>query len=285
MKRYRPKHWHYLYELLFPNGKRYVGHGRDAQRRWDEHAKWARLNKRKAPVYDAIRKFGWENVCKRIILIGCMDYIVEMEAVVIEELETTDRRFGYNVAPGGNKSPTANPIVCKKISQSKFRHWQDPEYRAVMLGVLSTYERTPEHNKKNGDAKRISWQNSEWRINQIAKRVGKKDSEETKQLKGESSRQAWRKPERHQRGVEAMLGNDNTLGFVWINNGTERRQISRDIPLPEGWFYGMLATHMNGRKIITNGTSERRIYPLGLVPEGWWFGRRTDVQFGTKPKA
>lgn len=283
MKRYQPRHS--LYVLIFPNGKRYYGYSCDEERRWREHEQTARLGKSPLLVSRAIRRHGWVNVKKQLVLIGPLDYVLEMEEKAIAAYNTLAPN-GYNVAPGGKKAPSSNPDVGAKISIALVEHFKDPARRAHMSAVNTGRVMTAEQNSKNSAAKVKNWKDPKFRAAQIKVRTGKKNSAETKQRKSVSIKEAWaRDLERHTRQSQRFQGNDYTLGMVWINDGFKNKMIKESGVLPEGFKLGMLSTHMIGRKIITNGSNERRIYPNDPLPDGWWFGRLPNVKFGPKAKA
>lgn len=74
----------------------------------------------------------------------------------------------------------------------------------------------------------------------------------------------------------------NTEGYIWIHNGNERRMISRDSTIPEGWELGSGFGSTEGLIMISNDNGERRyIDPLDKVPDGWWIGRDYSPTEGT----
>ncbi len=54
----------YLYKLTFPDGKVYIGTAFDIKKRWANKGGGYRGQK----VWEAIRKFGWENITKEILM-------------------------------------------------------------------------------------------------------------------------------------------------------------------------------------------------------------------------
>jgi hypothetical protein len=100
-----------VYCLTFPNGKRYVGRGyssptskgrgrRGIEKRWNDYA---RLDCKKQPkLYNAIIKYGWENVKKEVILLTDdveRQYAVEKQLIALWNLQS--HKYGYNISPGG----------------------------------------------------------------------------------------------------------------------------------------------------------------------------------------
>jgi group I intron endonuclease len=94
-----------IYCFTFPNGKKYIGKTEvSLKRRLISHRHEANREEstRNSYLYNAVRKYGWEN-----ILIEVMeehddtDALNEAEVRLIEENKTTDRQFGYNLREGG----------------------------------------------------------------------------------------------------------------------------------------------------------------------------------------
>jgi len=100
-----------IYCLTFPNGKRYVGRGyschtknlrgkRGIEKRWGDYA---RLDcKKQYKLYNAIKKYGWENVKKEVILETDdveRQYTVERQLIALWNLQ--NHKYGYNISPGG----------------------------------------------------------------------------------------------------------------------------------------------------------------------------------------
>ena len=106
---------------IFSQG--YVGVSSNVEKRWNGH----RLNPQSGHFSNAIKKYGWDNLVKKVVLIGEEDYCLEIES----KLRPTDQ-IGWNLVKGGGKPPSAlgkkfGPMpetVRVKISLAKkgFRH-------------------------------------------------------------------------------------------------------------------------------------------------------------------
>ena len=90
-----------LYSLTFPDGKKYFGISLNPNRRLSRHRRIAETGKKSYPLYQAIRKHGFENIKFRVLSEGIPEVIQELEIQRIKRYKTADRRFGYNVSPGG----------------------------------------------------------------------------------------------------------------------------------------------------------------------------------------
>ena len=93
-----------VYMYTFPNGKRYVGQSVNIKERWWSTAKDARAGVLDFPVLRAIRKYGWDNVTKEVLLV-CPQYALDYWEIamvdawdsLVEDLGGT----GYNAIPAG----------------------------------------------------------------------------------------------------------------------------------------------------------------------------------------
>ena len=171
--------WHCLYELEFPNGKKYLGITSNYDLRWNQQCRAAKRKQQDFPLYRAIRKFGEETVKRRLLLYGTLEYVREME---IKAIATYNTRVphGYNVAMGGQTSPSAAPEVLKKMSEGQLRVWSNPEYRERMRLKAKQRVRSPEHCASISAAKKREWQNPEARQKYVDSHKGKTPSAETR---------------------------------------------------------------------------------------------------------
>lgn len=106
-----------LYKLSFPNGKIYIGQTNNFTLRMQQH-KSAAFKGYCRLVDKAIRKYGWENISKEIILTCDKDSIDAFEREYIKLLNTTNHYFGYNLDSGGNKNKVHSEETKRKISLS-----------------------------------------------------------------------------------------------------------------------------------------------------------------------
>lgn len=92
----------YIYALVGPSGKRYVGLSKDPRARAHSHFRRARENRGRHPLYDAIRSHGREMFTLEV-LAGPMtlEEAREAEREWIARFRSTLRSEGYNVSPGG----------------------------------------------------------------------------------------------------------------------------------------------------------------------------------------
>jgi hypothetical protein len=104
---------HSCYIITFSNGKVYVGiTSGTIESRVGQHIKDSR--RRNFPVCGALRKYEFT---VEALDVGTKEYVEMLEISAIAALESQDRRFGYNVADGGN-SPTKTKEIREKISRT-----------------------------------------------------------------------------------------------------------------------------------------------------------------------
>jgi len=92
-----------LYELLFPNGKRYWGYTIEGTPNRFKNGHVATAKRGSDIILSrAIRKYGPENIKVFVRAIGPFSYIRRLEIEAIRVYKTTDFRFGYNITSGGD---------------------------------------------------------------------------------------------------------------------------------------------------------------------------------------
>lgn len=88
-----------VYQIVFPNGKRYIGQTRQKlERRWKKGSGY-----KECPyVYQAIKKYGWENTLHELIADGLtQNQADELERELIAKYQTQNETYGYNLQSGG----------------------------------------------------------------------------------------------------------------------------------------------------------------------------------------
>lgn len=106
--------------FTFPNGKKYVGITVDFKNRMRTHKCLGYGNQAQRPLYNAISKYGWENIKKEILFEGLTEdeaYAKEIELIEKYALKNFDN--GYNLANGGR---TLLGIKWRKPSPLKGRN-------------------------------------------------------------------------------------------------------------------------------------------------------------------
>lgn len=171
-----------LYQLLFPNGKRYVGLSCQPKTRFAEHRRIARLmDKGVCPVHRAIAKYGWDSIDVKIIDSGSREYIAEREIFEILLGELTDGRYGYNVSFGGDISPTLNPETARRGGLKRRGIPKSAEHRAKISASLMGHGHTVEARAKIGAAFMGRKLTVEHRAKIAAAGIGRTHTQESKQ--------------------------------------------------------------------------------------------------------
>lgn len=89
----------YIYKLISPSGKIYIGQTNNPDRRWQGSGKGY---KNSPHLYAAIQKYGWENFTREIIEENLSKREAdEKEKYYIKLYDSTNISIGYNMAEGG----------------------------------------------------------------------------------------------------------------------------------------------------------------------------------------
>lgn len=106
----------YLYKITNSvNGKMYIGITKNPTVRKNQHWNFeSRFNGKTINIlYQAMRKYGLDKFSFEVICIGGKEYILDLEVKAISLYRTTEKKFGYNIKPGGEGgrgySVTATP--------------------------------------------------------------------------------------------------------------------------------------------------------------------------------
>lgn len=103
------------------NGKRYIGITKRPRKRWYGKGK---AYEKCVFFAAAIRKYGWDNFTHYFLEDGLtLEEAGTLERKYIARYRTTDKRFGYNLAEGGQNAPTMlgkhhSEETKKKMSES-----------------------------------------------------------------------------------------------------------------------------------------------------------------------
>lgn len=99
------------------NGKVYIGITKQqASRRWHGGQGYC-----KQPLfYNAILKYGWDGFSHEILSTGLsQEDAFQIEKDLIQKYNSTDRKFGYNIASGGLDETTFTPDYRKSLSKAR----------------------------------------------------------------------------------------------------------------------------------------------------------------------
>lgn len=142
----------YLYSLTAPNGKAYLGiTNYTPEKRWQHHL-YSALSNSKLAIHCAIRKYGWDNFKKEILVEGSFAYVKELEIKAIAVFNSF-APAGYNLTKGGDG--TVGRI---------------PSQEAINKTAYAAANPSDESRKKMSDAKKAAWSNPTHRINMMQNR-------------------------------------------------------------------------------------------------------------------
>jgi len=97
----------YIYKIIFPNEKIYIGKSKDYLKRFDDHLYVARKQKRNTLLYNALRKYSEETIILTVIdYTNFLFEASEKEIYWIDKLKSTNFNIGYNMTPGGDGGNT-----------------------------------------------------------------------------------------------------------------------------------------------------------------------------------
>ena len=199
----------YLYTITNQlNGKQYIGISSNPARRWIEH----KCNHGSKIVYQAIKKYGIENLRFDILYEGCGEDIKQLEIDLIDKYDTLAPK-GYNLTEGGEGTIGWIPSIETRQKMSKSRTGE----RNGMYGKKHSKETKEKIRKK---AKTRKWSKESCKKNS---RPGNKNPRARKVLVNNKK-------------YDCMVDAAEALG---IKPNTLRQRLSRysKTGWPPGWRY------------------------------------------------
>jgi len=100
---------------MFSQG--YIGVSKNTKARFEQHSKYSDNQHLKA----AIKKYGWDNLIKQIVLIGEEKYCYDLETKI-----RPTKQIGWNIAEGGKKPPMTQYRGDNYVSPLKGKKKQTP---------------------------------------------------------------------------------------------------------------------------------------------------------------
>lgn len=144
----------FCYLHIFPNEKIYVGTTQQdkVEYRWGSNGGGY---KGQSLIWNAIQKYGWENIKHRVIVCETPEKMWEKEKELIKEYDTTNPEHGYNCSTGGEYTMTGFHHTDKtkiKMSESHKDRPLSEEHRRKISESLKGRTLTEEHRRNIGDA-------------------------------------------------------------------------------------------------------------------------------------
>jgi hypothetical protein len=131
-------YWIHLSEHTNMFSQGYIGVSNNPKNRWHRHWKYNGNEHLK----NAIKKYGWNALIKKIIVVGEKDYCFDLETKI-----RPNRQIGWNIAEGGAKPPTTQ--------------YRGDNYTSPLKGIKRPTPwntgriKTPEEIKKLSDSKKV----------------------------------------------------------------------------------------------------------------------------------
>lgn len=133
VKEQEERNW-LVYLLLFKNGKKYYGiTSQKLNRRWRNGNGY----KKKYIITYAIEKYGWDNIEKKVLFTGLtQEEASKIEIELITKDKTTDRKYGYNLAPGGTGGAISPKVIYQYDLTGKFiKKWKSANLISKYLDI------------------------------------------------------------------------------------------------------------------------------------------------------
>lgn len=171
---------HIIYKLVFPNNKVYIGQTKqEINRRLNSH-KNIKKTYCNNYLYNAIKKYGWDNVNVEIICTILEEFVDDTERYFIKLHKSTDRNFGYNIEDGGKENYKLKDRTIKKII-AKMIGVKHTDERKIKASLRWVGEGNPKYNKNKKDEHPM-WKkhhSDETKKKQRIAKLGKPNSKES----------------------------------------------------------------------------------------------------------
>ena len=116
-----------IYILTFPNDKVYIGQTNKFKGRMSCYKNlWC---KQQPKLFNALKKYGWENINKEILLecnVECADFF---ERALISGYNSMHKNYGYNLESGGNKNKIMSSESRQKMRNSQLGKKHSEEFK------------------------------------------------------------------------------------------------------------------------------------------------------------
>jgi len=165
----------WIYKLLFPNGKGYVGKttAKRLSKRLRAHKNAALRNRRDGCrlLWAAIRKYGWRNVTKVVLKRKVPKERLNEEEVALIAEHNTLAPNGYNLTPGGDGNPMTDGVEARAqlsktcstpenkaaVSERTKKLHSDPAWKAAWLKKHTEAHRKPAVRAKMVKINKDAW--------------------------------------------------------------------------------------------------------------------------------
>lgn len=173
-----------IYKLIFPNLKVFIGQTKKSfNKRLYQYKSDAYNDKRKS--YDrfvsrAIRKYGWNNIRKEIVLYCEENQIDYYEKELIKLYNSNNKLFGYNLESGGNKNKILSEETKNKISIANTGKKRDDKFKEILRRSRIGKPSGMKHKKHSDESKEKMKKSSKHLSGKNHSMYGKKHTIESK---------------------------------------------------------------------------------------------------------
>lgn len=148
-----------VYCHTFPNGKKYIGV--TCQRpecRWSKDGNGYKTSEY---VYNAIKKYGWNNIEHEIIATGLtMKEASEIEINLIALYRTSEKEYGYNISKGGVKNyGVMSESTKEKLRAANVGKIMSKQTREKISKTMKGQKKSLETRRKMCEAQKKSFAN------------------------------------------------------------------------------------------------------------------------------
>lgn len=224
---------YFVYMHTFPNGKRYIGITiQTPEKRWERGSGY-----KGAVVYNAIQKYGWDNIKHEVLFSGLTQEQAEQkERELIAQYQSADRDHGYNIALGGNHRGKTSDTTKEKLRVASLKKNLSSETLEKRHNSLLGRKIGKESKEKMSIAALKRWEDPLYRENFIKKQTGKKQTEETIQKRVLKTKGKKRTPEQIERYKEAAKRRNLDPAYKAKHSaGLKRSVFKRSEALKKKW--------------------------------------------------
>jgi group I intron endonuclease len=192
----------HLYRLTSPSGRAYIGIAKNVRKRWLEHSHAARCGS-KCALHKAIRKYGFDNFKKEVLLISTFSYVKEIEIKAIAAYSTMVPA-GYNMTAGGDGTfgRIASEAEKQRMSLAQKGRMLTEEHK-IKLSLAHKGKTMPDAQKQKIRATlKATPRRPEWGKNISKAKKGVSQTEEARKIRAESQKLKWADPEYKTRQLE-----------------------------------------------------------------------------------
>ena len=180
-----------VYKHTSPSGKVYIGITcrSNPEIRWNKGHGYSR----NIHFRNAIKKYGWDNFGHEIIREGLThEEANKAETELINQYNSANRSFGYNVSPGGG---AWSDETRKKSSEALRLAWGNAQTRDEWVKAITRGQNTDSCKTLKSKLIIASWQNNEIRNRRLAAMRASENTPERKASRARATAERWKNPE------------------------------------------------------------------------------------------